>query len=346
MWNGFVGKQINRSNRNMVMANLGLLAVPLLLGGWGLATGYWKGFIGGPVTMTSQGLDAVKNVDATSGDYVSIKGDKTIDTGMTEITETTRRGTVTGKRTSANFVGLKLNEKILIVKAVPESVTATQFAGRIKEMPSDVYSQLIAPVLKERPDAKDMFYPYMLDQEPAHDYNTIGYVALAIGVPCGALAIWNLTKVGRRWGKPENHPIAKQLGTEPATVAATIEQEVAASNSHTIGKTTITSNWLFRPTTYGLQALRLEDLVWFYQKVTTHRTNGIPTGKTYSTVLYDRAGRSFEMNAKEAQVENVMTILYDKAPWAVTGYSDELQAMWKKQRASLVAQVDERRAAA
>jgi hypothetical protein len=232
------------------------------------------------------------------------------------------------------------------VKAVPESAAATEFAGRIREMPSDVHSQLIAPVLKEHPDAKDMFYPYMLDQEPAHDYNTIGYVALAIGVPCGALAIWNLTKVGRRWGKPENHPIAKQLGTEPATVAATIEQEVAASNSHTIGKTTITSNWLFRPTTYGLQALRLEDLVWFYQKVTTHRTNGIPTGKTYSTVLYDRAGRSFEMNAKEAQVENVMTILYDKAPWAVTGYSDELQAMWKKQRASLVAQVDERRAAA
>jgi hypothetical protein len=59
MWNGFVGKQINRSNRNMVMANLSLLAVPLLLGSWGLATGYWKGFIGGPVTMTSQGLDAV-----------------------------------------------------------------------------------------------------------------------------------------------------------------------------------------------------------------------------------------------------------------------------------------------
>jgi hypothetical protein len=63
-------------------------------------------------------------------------------------------------------------------------------------------------------------------------------------------------------------------------------------------------------------------------------------------MIYDRDGRTFEIKAKEKQVEEIMTILYDKAPWAVSGYSDELQKLWQKERQTLIAAVDERRSAA
>jgi hypothetical protein len=63
-------------------------------------------------------------------------------------------------------------------------------------------------------------------------------------------------------------------------------------------------------------------------------------------MLFDRAGRTFEMNANESQVQEIMTILYDKAPWTISGYSDDLQKMWKKERESMISAVDERRQAA
>ncbi len=348
MWNGFIGKQINRSNRNMLMSNLSLLTVPVAIAVLGV--GYWQNFFAGPVTMTPKQLAAVKSAESLQHDYIAVKGDKTIDSGMTEITQTKKHGSVTSERTSANFVALAVDDQLLIVKAKPENAAATSFVGQIKPVPDDVRSNLIAPLLKKHPDAEGMFYPYMLDQ--AEDYKSNGYWGLAIGIPCLALSVWNLQKVGRRWGKPAQHPIAQQLGkmgdatTDATTIAANIEQEITAPNTHKIGKVTITPSWVFRPTTYGLQALQLEDLVWFYQKVTTHRTNGVPTGKTYSTVLYDRAGRTFEMNSSEKQVTEILNILYDKAPWAISGYSDDLQKMWKKERTSLIAAVDERRMAA
>jgi hypothetical protein len=344
MWDGFIGKHIQRSNRNMLTSNLALLAVPVAI--VAIGGGYWFNFFGGPKTTPATTINQLKEGQTIANDYVSVKGDKTIDTGVTEITTTTRRGVKTGERTSANMVALALGDRLLIVKAKPANAKDTNFTGKLKPIPSDLYAQLITPVVTKNPGAKEMFVPYMLDQ--VEDYKFGGYMGLALGLPCAALAIWNLQKVGRRWGKPENHPIAKQLSADgdAATIASQVEQEVNAPNTHTISNTTITPNWVFRKTTYSLDALRLEDLVWFYQKVTTHRTNGVPTGKTYSTMLFDRAGRTFEMNANESQVQEIMTILYDKAPWAISGYSDDLQKMWKKERESMISAVDERRQAA
>jgi hypothetical protein len=344
MWNGFIGKQINRTNRNILITNLGILSIPLAIGIIGGQ--YWQNFFAGPASISGVDLVAIKDIESMKRDYVSIKGDQTIDTGVEEITTTKRRGVTTGSRVSANIVALKLNDRILIVKAKPENVKDSSFTGQLKPLPVDLEGRVVTPVVQKNPGLKTMFLPYMLDQQA--DYQFGGYFGLFIGIPCAAFALWNLQKVGRRWGKPENHPIAKQISVagEAETVAAQVEAELSAPTAHTVGKTTITPSWLFQPTTYGMNALRLEDLVWFYHKVTTHRTNGIPTGKTYSTVLYDRSGRTFEMNSSEQQVQEILTILYDKAPWAISGYSDDLQKMWKKERSSLISAVDDRRQAA
>jgi hypothetical protein len=339
MWNGFVGKQIKRSNRNLLMTNLGLMSVPIVIGGLGV--NYWQNFFAGPANVSASQISKFKGSDVPDRHFMSVKGDESIDTEVTEITTTKRRGVVTNEAVSAKFVVLKVADRALVVKAKPGNASDTQFTGELKPLPSDVQSRIVEPLIDEHPEAKALFLPYMLDQEA--DYKGIGYFGLAIGIPAAAIAAWNLLRVGQRWGKPEAHPIAKGLASagEASIVAATIEQELPTS--HKVGKTTITRNWLLQPTSYGLKTLQLGDLVWFYQKVTSHSTNGIPTGKTYSTVMYDRAGRNFEIKGKEQQVGEIMTILYDKAPWAVTGYSDELQKMWQKQRQELIDAVDARR---
>jgi hypothetical protein len=339
MWNGFIGKQIKRSNTNVLMSNLLLLSVPVAIGV--LGANYWHNFFAGPAPLSASQISKFKGSDIPDRHYITVKGDEGFDTEVTEVTTTTRHGAVTNKEVSAKYVILKVADRALLVKAKPGNASDVQFTGELQPLPSDVQSHIIEPLVKAHPEAKEVFLPYVLDQEA--DYKGGGYFGLGIGIPAAAIAAWNLLRVGKRWGKPESHPIAKGLASagEASMVAATIEQELPTS--HKVGKTTITRNWLLQPTSYGLKTLQLGDLVWFYQKVTSHSTNGIPTGKTYSTVMYDRSGRNFEIKGKEQQVGEIMTILYDKAPWAVTGYSDELQKMWQKQRQDLIAAVDARR---
>jgi hypothetical protein len=339
MWNGFIGKQIKRSNTNVLMSNLLLLSVPVTIGVLGV--NYWTNFFGGPANLSAAKLAQLKGDDVPARNYITLKGDETFDTEVTEVTTTERHGVVTDKKVSAKLVILNVGDKAVVVKAKPDNAKDVQFTGELKPIPSDVQEKILAPIFKENPEAKEVFVPYLLDQEA--NYKEGGYVGLFLGIPAAAIASWNLLRVLKRWGKPESHPIVKSLAKagDASAIASAIEQELPAA--HKVGKTTITRNWLLQPTTYGLKTVALGDLVWFYQKVTSHSTNGIPTGKSYTTMIYDRDGRTFEIKAKEKQVEEIMTILYDKAPWAVSGYSDELQKLWQKERQTLIAAVDERR---
>lgn len=341
MWDGFIGKQLKRTNRNFLISNLVLLALPLSFGILGMR--YWTNFFSGPAKTSSNELIqfAGKTPDRN---YIKIDGDKNLDTGVKQITTTKRRGQVTGSKVSANYVALRVGDKALIVKAKPENLQSTQFTGELKPLPQDVHRRIVTPVINKYPQANTLFLPYLLDQ--AEDYNFPGYMGLIIGIPGAGLSIWNLLKLKKRQAKPELHPIAQHIaGNQDAiTVIQQIDQEIAAA--HTIGKTTISRNWLFKPTLYGMDSVRLENLVWFYQKVTTHRTNGIPTGKTYATVVHDRHGKKYEFSGEAQQVSRIMETLYSKAPWAVSGYNDDLQKMWQKSRNDMISAVDQRRQAA
>jgi hypothetical protein len=176
-----------------------------------------------------------------------------------------------------------------------------------------------------------------------------GIFGLLVGIPTAAWALWQLQQVGRRWSQPEAHPIAKRLaasGQDAAAVASQIEQELAQPSVQKVGKTTVTPTWLFRQHGTGLDVVKLDQLLWIYQKVTQRRVNGVPAGKSYAVVLSDRAGHRFEIPASEAQTTEILHLLEAKAPWAINGYSDELQKIWNKDREELVTVVNERRAAA
>ncbi|MBE9032706.1 hypothetical protein IQ266_23495 [filamentous cyanobacterium LEGE 11480] len=338
MWDGFIGKQIQRTNRNLLITTIGLVALPASFGIFGMR--YWMNFFSGPVKTTGE---ALVKFDGKIPDrnFITVEGSKTTKTGVKETTTRRRRGRVTSRRVSANYSLLRIGKKLLIVKAKPEDAKSKTFTGELQPLSTKVQNRIIDPLTKKYPKAKSLFLPYMLDQE--EDYTFPGYMGLVIGLPCAGFGVWNLLKLKKRKANPKVHPIVKQIsGDQDAdTVVSTIEQSMSAAQ--TIGKTTITHDWLFQPSFYGMKSVRLDHLVWFYQKVTTHKRYGIPIRKSYSTVLHDRAGRTIELAAKESQVSEVINLLYAKAPWAVTGYSDDLKKRWTKEREQMITAVDQRR---
>src|ERR687886_124524 len=106
MRDGFIGQQIRRSNRNLLLTNLGLLLVPLAIGL--ISPRYWHNFFQGPFPIEQQNLLSIKNSDIEEKYFLTVEGEKSIKTGLQEITKRVRKGsgTVISENTSADYVAL------------------------------------------------------------------------------------------------------------------------------------------------------------------------------------------------------------------------------------------------
>lgn len=241
-------------------------------------------------------------------------------------------------------MALIVEKKLLIVKANVEEAAHTQFTGVLTQIPPNVQQGIVNDAVARNPKLKAIFLPYMLEET---DFRTTGYISLAVGLPLLALSLWNLQKVVRRRGKPEQHPIAKALSVKgtPETVASQVEQEVQSSfDKATFGSTTLTKSWLFRPTSFRLNVTLLDQLVWVYKKVTTHRTYGIPIRKSWAAIVCDRNSHSLEIPfGKEEQVDQCLESLLKRVTWVISGHSSDVQTLWNKERPELIEAVDQRR---
>ena len=109
------------------------------------------------------------------------------------------------------------------------------------------------------------------------------------------------------------------------------------------GKLRFTRSWLLLARAFSLDAMRPDDIVWIYKQVTQHRTNGVPTGKTYAVFVWDRHGVIIEIGGKEQGVEEMLRAIYERSPWCIVGFSPDIQRIWNSDRQGFVASVDQRR---
>ena len=170
-------------------------------------------------------------------------------------------------------------------------------------------------------------------------FGLTGILLLAAG-----LFGWNLARWQRRRGDPALHPVMKVLAPygDPASVALAIDRDAVAGISR-LGKVVFTRLWMIEEETYSIEAARLDDVAWFYLLVTQRRTNGIPTGKSYSAMIWKRTGAAIEVGASRKKVNALIEELGRRCPWATAGYSADLMMRWTDHRPEFLAGVDARR---
>lgn len=74
------------------------------------------------------------------------------------------------------------------------------------------------------------------------------------------------------------------------------------------------------------------ELVWAYQNTVQHRTNGIPTGKTYYLVLRMMNGDTRQIAMPEEEITAQLEKLGQLMPHVIIGYSDQLEEMYRTDR--------------
>ncbi len=264
-----ITKHIQRSNRNLLAANvcllLSLMAV-ILSNQRYLYNLFW-----GPFPMDSQALLATKNPETNSKYFVTIRGEQSLDTNVQEVSKRVDKytGETKSESVTANYLALVVNKRLLLVKA-GDNKKATEFTGSLVTIPEDARTKIISDIESQNPRLRNVFLPVMLE---VSDFRVWGYWLFGLGIPLAALGIWNLNRVAHRRKNPDKHPIMQSLTRFGATeaIAAQIDAEVQMeANNSTVGSIVITPSWLLKSSTFDLNIVNLNELVWVYKKVTTH----------------------------------------------------------------------------
>jgi hypothetical protein len=298
---------------------------------------YLKVFFKGPPPATAADLDAAEkaenNLQSIATPYVTITGDKVLNTGVQEVT--TYEGII--KNVSAGYYALQIGDRILIVKS--GKTPSTTVSGELGWMPFDVKSDLFPPGTDPADEA--VFYPLLLDT----NYRESGYAGAFWALLAEALFGFFAFRSWRRLSGQVDHPAvtrAKAWG-DIAVTSAEVERELETAVKAKGGGWTLTQNYAVKNARLSFDLFRLDNLVWVYKKRVKRRVYFfIPAGTTYAAELNFSDGQA-EVAGKQKKVDELLALASERAPWAVKGYTDDLANFYKSSRNSFVAEVMKRK---
>jgi hypothetical protein len=298
---------------------------------------YARNFVEGPYKLAPNELAQITDAETTHRYFVSVVGEKVLDTGIQEVTTTTRNGVKEGSQVSAGYYALVVGDRFLIVKSAGKPPEQT--AGELTPFPSDLSSQLFSGV-----DGRELqmhSYPFYLDTE---GFRYPGYWAIGIA--------WVLFGLFWKFGRPawirsqdiNKHPLVKRVEQwgDPVGISVNVQREIDSSVRHKSNGILITDNYVVRRRFFSFNILRFDDLLWTYKKVTKRSVNFIPTGKSFDAIMIFYGG-SETFSGNEARVGEVLTLASNRAPWAVVGYSTEIKDLFSKRTDEFCQFVETRR---
>ena len=334
----WVEREARRANRNLLLVNGGMLAVLILI----VAANYryCANFVLGCQSVSNAELAGITSPDQRWRNFISVSGTKSTNTEYRDVVNHMQGGRVVSTDIKDEYILLRVGEKILLVKAEPGK-EKLEYSGELMKTTEPVKSDLLGPLAKEQPDMIEQILPFTLN---AADYRSNGYVMLMVGLPLLALALWNCLKAMRRSSEIQTSPVWKNLAVygNAEQLSQQIEAELQPAMIRKYGKLQIAQQWMVRRKSFSTWVSPTADLVWVYKKVTKHSVNFIPTGKAYSVVLVGRHRQRIEEQMKEKAVNEMLGDLTARVPWALFGFTQDLEKAWKKDPADVIAAVDSR----
>jgi len=336
VWDDFIAGQIRRTNRNLLLLGGAILAIIGTIVGFTWRDVY--NFAFGPFPIQSSELTAIWSPDQPKRYFLKVQGEKSFATGMREV-DAADQSKVRGE-----VLALAVGKRLLLVKT-PTDQHQLQFTGTLAAIPSELQSVITQKWETKNPSLKGAFLPFMLDATGFRKGDNL-WVAAA-GFLFGGLGLLLMGISLRRRLQPENHPLLAKLAQygSLADVRARIDSEIRSEGGgEKFGAMQITTNWLIHAAAYKTGVMASRDIVWAYPKVTKHYHSGIPTGKTYSSIIRDAKGQSVEVSGKKDSVPKLLESLQRRMPWVLIGYNKELDSLWQKEKPKFFQLMEQRRA--
>ncbi len=207
--------------------------------------------------------------------------------------------------------------------------------GKIRQLDDEEYEyflEFFAEAGWSEEEIAEGTLPYYIDSYSSVAGNNITYIVLfLLGV---LLVIWAISRIVR--GKKgaflnKLHQDILEAGYTESSIASDYNNAFSMRKNDVIK---IGRLMIYHEVGSVVRAIPANKMMWAYMHTTTHRTNGIKTGTTYSVVIYaDTKTGKTELTANNQ--DNAMEILSkinSMFPWVVVGYSDELAKTFNKNR--------------
>jgi hypothetical protein len=297
---------------------------------------YIANFLSGPYPLAQADLDSIRDVTSTPRYSARVTAERVIDTGIRQYTVHKQRRGDEPRRVGGV-------QRVRPRQSLPRRETGADepsvAEGKLVPWTSDLEAQLF--------DTKDMlslrskFYPVYLDSE---SFRRPGFVVIGVGIVLLLLFVWQAIPAWRTWRNPERHPLWTRVAQWGDPLGIALEAEHEYENSLMRGKVgwRVGNKFLVRSTFFTFNVLRFYDVPWGYKKITRHSVNVIPTGKTYEAIVACYGGTA-TIPGKEQKVNELLTFVQQRAPWAIYGYSDQLAATFNTHRKDVAGSVEQRR---
>jgi hypothetical protein len=336
MWDDFISRQIQRTNRNLLLLGVAMLAIIGAIVG---AT--WRdvyNFVFGPFPIQNSELAAIYNPDQPKRFFLKVRGEELFTTGMEEVDSENHQ------KVRAEIVALTVGNRLLLVKA-PAGKHELLYTGTLGPVPAEVQSGVFTGTQKDLPAMKAAVLPFMLD---ATGFRTgENWLVAVVAVLIGGIGLFLAGLAVRRTMQPDSHPLLVKLSRYGSLqdVRMRIDSEMRSEGGgEQFGAMRITSNWLLHAAPYKTDVMASRDIIWAYPKVTKHYHNGIPTGTTHSAIIRDSKGQSVEVSGKKESVPKLLESVQRRMPWVLLGFSKDLEALWLKEKPKFFQLIEQRRA--
>ncbi len=179
-------------------------------------------------------------------------------------------------------------------------------------------------------DDAELFLPYYLEVDYVNNVPIWGcFVLFALALVLLWLGLFPMVKaLTGGFQKQVRAKLAE--GGSPDQAAERVEYFY--DNTTPIGGVRIGREYVFFQNGAESILLRPWDLAWAYQSTTQHRTNGIPTGKTYAAVLCAMDGKKYTLGMAEEEVKALLGAIATTLPGTVLGYDQSLEKLYKENR--------------
>lgn len=178
----------------------------------------------------------------------------------------------------------------------------------------------------------------------------IALIISVVGIIIGIIVY--TTKNG---SNPEEHSIVKSISSRYKDYSRVLNQIDQEANLNPIkyGNTLFTTNWVLQPSLYGLSVTNRAELVWAYLKKTVHSVNFIPVNTTNSVILcsFKQKENCELLNMYKNEIvitgdknaKKLLNFISQYSPWAIVGYTDEIDRLWSKRTSEILSVVINKR---
>ncbi|HLJ57440.1 MAG TPA: hypothetical protein VKT77_20550 [Chthonomonadaceae bacterium] len=367
----YIERQVDRTNRNLLLINGGCLGAQLLFFGLMVAGGLLiagrmhagaGGLFGPSAPADMSRAERIRPADIAAPDRLAALLDHavTLDDPATDdvhfpVFDWMGRSRGAGSMHAPPTYHLSRLGGGHVLLILPATATpGTEFTGVIRKIAEQDRGPATA-MLMSRPGSGQLG-PYMLDCLTAQAHAPKGApvvmhpvgktpeqspVVLLMTVALIGVPARNVVKAIGRMRNRMSHPVYKKLAVygPPLEVAWHIDAE-RAQGIERLSPAEMTASWLLAPSLFGIEVVNLDHIVWMFVRMT--RLNLVPV--ITGLGIMDREGKGHPIYAGVARSEEIMETIRRRRPWIVTGYNRDRFGYYTKNRAAFVAEVDARRA--